>query len=264
MREITQKIQIHIPFHLLRERLLPWVVRERIQPEIAFNYRDWDRFCPDDFTETADCLVAEGLSVTFHAPFMDLRPGAIDPAVRRVTQERLQRVCELIPRFRPRTVVCHASFDERYYGSPTGPWLRHSLETWAAVLKWIEGTGTIIALENVYERNPEPLRLLFEALASKSLCFCFDAGHANAFGEVTVGQWMTELGRWLGEIHLHDNGGDSDEHLPIGEGNFPFATLFDFVATCQPRPILTVECHSEERLGRMIANLRSGRMLEGL
>ena len=264
MREILEKIQVHIPFYLLREKLLPWVIREKINPEISFSALDLERFDEADFRDAADRLTDQGLSITFHAPFMDLRPGAIDPAIRRVTLDRLRQIGTLLPWFRPRTMVCHASFDARYYGTPAGSWLENSLETWKTLLESLGGTQTMIALENTYESDPEPLRLLFTALASPRFCFCFDAGHANAFGAVSTGEWMAVLGERLGEVHLHDNRGRFDEHLPIGEGNFDFPALFAFLRGQNHRPILTVECHSEGNLRRMLESLRSRRLLEGL
>jgi len=111
MREILQKIQVHVPFYLLREKLLPWALREGINPEIGFNHHDLDRFHAADFRETAERLADSGLSVTFHAPFMDLRPGALDPRIRQISLDRLRQVFDLIPWFRPRSVVCHPSFD---------------------------------------------------------------------------------------------------------------------------------------------------------
>ena len=82
MREILKKIQVHIPFYRLHADLLPMVIREGINPEISFNHRDLDRFVEADFREIADRLTDAGLSVSFHAPFLDLRPGAIEPKIR--------------------------------------------------------------------------------------------------------------------------------------------------------------------------------------
>ena len=112
MREILQKIQVHVPFHLLWDKLWSWVIQEGVNPEIAFSHRDLDRFQPANFREMAKRLGDAGLSITFHAPFMDLRPGAFDPQIRQVSIERLRQVFDLIPWFRPRSVVCHPSFDE--------------------------------------------------------------------------------------------------------------------------------------------------------
>ncbi len=262
MREILQKIQVHVPFYLLREKLLQRVIGDGMNPEISFNHIDLERYQAADFREVADRLVDSGLSVTFHAPFMDLRPGALDPRIRQVTVDRLRQVFDLIPWFRPRSVVCHPSFDERYYISTETQWLDNSLETWRTLLADIRGMETIIALENVYERDPGPMKLLLGTLASPQVRFCFDAGHANAFGGAPIGVWMDALGDFLGEIHIHDNNGTADEHLPVGDGNIPFLELFSLLRQKNLRPILTVESHSEQGLQRMLENIRTMELLD--
>ena len=257
MQEILQKIQVHVPFRLLWEKLLPWVIREGINPEISFGHQDLDRFQEADFREVAERLAEAGRSVTFHAPFMDLRPGALDPWIRQTSLDRLRQVFDMVPWFQPRSVVCHASFDEKYYVSAEAQWLEHSLATWRTLLDGIAGTETVITLENVYERDPQPLRRLLDALASPQARFCFDAGHANVFGSVPLASWIEELGDLLGEMHIHDNHGLTDEHLPVGEGNIPFRELFATVRKRNLRPLLTVESHSKKILDRMLENLRA-------
>ena len=123
---------------------------------------------------------------------------------------------------------------------------------------------TIIALENVYERDPGQMKPLLDALASPQVRFCFDAGHANAFGGAPLGLWMEALGDFLGEIHIHDNNGVEDEHLPVGEGNIPFPQLFSILRQKNLRPILAVEAHSEQGLRRMLENIRAMELLERL
>jgi sugar phosphate isomerase/epimerase len=264
MRDILKKIQVHVPYRLIRDRMMPRVLGEGINPEIGFGHRDLDGFEEADFRETAARLADSGLSVTFHAPFMDLRPGALDPAIRQVSLDRLRRVFDMVPWFRPRSVVCHASFDERYYIFSEDQWFENSLATWRTLLECIRGTETIIALENVYERTPEPLKRLLGALDSPQARFCFDAGHAHAFGDSAPGLWIDALGDRLGEIHIHDNRGKTDEHLPVGEGSIPFRELFALLRERHLRPILTIEPHSEKHLGLMLESLRTTGLLEGL
>ena len=264
MREIWERIQVHVPFHRLRADLLPLVLREGINPEIAFNHRDLDRYGDDDFREIAARLADAGRSVTFHAPFLDLRPGALEPKIRQVTVERLRRVFELIPLFLPRSIVCHPSFDEKYYISCEQLWLANSLETWQYLLEFVSGTETVIAMENVYELGPHQLRPLFDALDSPQVRFCFDTGHANAFGCASFAEWLEALGHRLGEVHIHDNNGVTDEHLPVGEGTFPFPEFFALLRQRGLSPILTVESHSEESLLRMGRNMQAMNLLEPL
>jgi sugar phosphate isomerase/epimerase len=143
-------------------------------------------------------------------------------------------------------------------------WLENSIATWRQLLAEIQGSDTVIVLENVYERHPEPLRRLLEALDSPQARFCFDTGHANAFGSTPVAGWMEGLGHYLGEVHLHDNHGVTDVHLPVGEGTFPFRELMSLLRERNLSPVLTLESHSEETLQRTLANLQTMRLLEPL
>jgi sugar phosphate isomerase/epimerase len=75
---------------------------------------------------------------------------------------------------------------------------------------------------------------------------------------------MDRLGSRLVEIHLHDNRGDLDEHLPVGEGTFPFPRLFSILKERKLRPILTVEAHSEKNLAKTLAGIKALGLIEGL
>ncbi|HUJ70463.1 MAG TPA: TIM barrel protein, partial [Syntrophorhabdales bacterium] len=62
-----------------------------------------------------------------------------------------------------------------------------------------------------------------------NLWFCFDTGHFNLFTAVPLEGWLGPLRQRLKEFHIHDNHGKSDEHLPVGQGTFPFRELRHFV-----------------------------------
>ncbi|MFA4915541.1 MAG: sugar phosphate isomerase/epimerase family protein [Syntrophales bacterium] len=263
MYEILKKVQVHIPFDLLLDKLLPTVIKEGINPEIGFNYLVLDQVKREDFLKVADSLREAGLTITFHAPFMDLRPGAIDPKIRQATIDRLHQVFDLVPFFQPLSVVCHPSFDERYYVSGEQMWLENSIDTWKRFLTMAREMETIITLENVYETNPHHLTLLLDVLASPHIRFCFDTGHFNAFSRVPLEAWMDKLAYRLGQIHLHDNGGTTDEHLPVGEGSFPFHNFFQIIRGRGLNPIITIESHSEKDLWQMLKNINTLGLLAG-
>ena len=252
-----------MPFHFLRDKFLPIVIKEGINPEISFNHFTLDHFRKDDFLKVADQLLEAKLTVSFHAPFMDLRPGAMDPEIRKVTAARLQQVFDLVPYFRPISVVCHASFDKRYYVSNERDWLENSVETWKHFLAQASDMNTMIALENVYETDCQYLRLLLDALASPRACFCFDTGHFNVYSTEPLEEWMNCLGNRIGEIHIHDNNGVLDEHLPVGDGNFPFQAFFKMIHQRGLKPIVTIETHSEKRLWRMLERIAALKLFAG-
>jgi len=60
---------------------------------------------------------------------------------------------------------------------------------------------------------------LVELAEGTDLGFCLDVGHANTMG--LLPEFM-ELKSRLANLHVHDNNGKFDEHLPIGDGTVDF------------------------------------------
>ena len=256
MQKIIRNVQIHVPFRLLTTEHLSLVIKEKINPEISFNCTDLETWPKSDFLEVAKRLAEAELAVTFHAPFIDLRPGAIDPKIRQVTKDRLQQVFDLVPYFHPLTVVCHPSFDEKYYDSHDQTWLENSIETWSHFLPLAEEGKTIIALENVYETDPAPLTGLLGALSSPRIRFCFDTGHCNFFSRAPFATWIEAMAPYLGQLHIHDNSGSADDHAPVGEGNFPFTELFALLRERNLSPLVTLEPHTLTDLWKTVLNVK--------
>ena len=263
MQEIIKNVQIHVPFRLLKTEHLSIIIKERINPEISFNCTDLETTANSAYREVAKRLAEAELAVTFHAPFIDLRPGAIDPKIRQVTKDRLQQVFDLVPYFHPLTVVCHPSFDERYYVSHKQALLENSVETWKYFLPQVEETQTIITLENVYETDPTLLIGLLSALASPRIRFCFDTGHCNFFSRTPFAAWIEAMSPYLEQLHIHDNSGTADEHAPVGEGNFPFTALFTLLRERSLAPLVTLEPHSLADLWKTVQNVKALELLSG-
>jgi len=81
-----------------------------------------------------DVLHRHGLTVTLHAPFVDLSAGSTDPAIRAVTRRRSEEVLNLVPSS-PRTVVAHAATTGKRYDNFRKTWLENSVEFWGWVRK---------------------------------------------------------------------------------------------------------------------------------
>lgn len=248
-KHILERIQVNMPFRMLLEEYFPIVLEEKLNLEIGFDCLTLDSYGYDDYREAARILSDIGSRITLHAPFHDLRPGALDQRIRKVTEERLKQVFELVPLFKPLSVVCHAAFDRRYYVSNEDLWLENSVLTWMSLIREAESMGTMLLLENVYEDGATELKRLFDRLGgSNNLGICFDTGHWNAFASTPLEVWIEMIGPLIREIHLHDNHGDGDRHLPPGDGTFPFAEFFEYLEKKKIRPIVTVEPHTVEDL----------------
>lgn len=245
---LTSRLFINAPFERLQTDLFRVFLDNRLHPEIGLEGSCLHDKSLADFRRIARTLKEEGLPCTIHAPFGDLAPGGTDPAVLAATRAKLRKAFELIEVFEPVSIVCHLGYEENKHGFRQEEWLASSLETWQGLLAIAEAHRVPVAFENTYETSPDQHRKLLGALDSPYARFCLDVGHVMAFAKNTWRDWLTPLLPWLIQLHLHDNLGNRDEHLAIGEGDFDFAGLFDFLRRSEQRPIITLEPHREEGL----------------
>lgn len=242
-------LHISIPYDLLLQRQ-DEIIGMGINPEISLSSETLDR-CEDvDVRRLSDALKKAGLSCSMHAPFMDLAPGGVDNKARRITADRFDQVLDLAALIRPKVVVFHPEYDAWRHKEVFDLWFQGSLEMWTPIVKTAEKLGVMVALENVFEQGPEVLKKLFEKINSAYCGFCFDTGHSLAFGREGWKAWIELLGSNLIEVHLHDNTGKSDEHLPPGDGHFDFTGLFRHLRLLHLSPLYTLEVHQEENVLR--------------
>ena len=79
--EKVRDVQVNIPFEMLYKGYLDRFLKYRLNPEIGFDAHSLDTYTPGEFNHVASRLLENGLTVTLHAPFMDLAPGSPDPAM---------------------------------------------------------------------------------------------------------------------------------------------------------------------------------------
>jgi sugar phosphate isomerase/epimerase len=247
LAHIIPQIFVNFPFDQLS--LYDELIRKfRIQPEIGFDGEILYSFAKEDFRKKAGLLEHEGLRCTLHAPFSDLSPGARDKRILAATRDKLRRCFELVEIFKPVSVVCHLNYEEDKHSYHLDDWFQNSLTTWREFLSVAELHSTTIMFENTYESSPDIHQRVLEALNSSHARFCLDTGHLMAFAGCPWQDWLPALENRLGQLHLHDNHGSRDDHLPVGAGNFDFAGLFAYLKQQKITPLVTLEPRSERDL----------------
>jgi sugar phosphate isomerase/epimerase len=235
-------IYINIPYHMV-DSSLEKATGLDVGFEIYTDNNMIDQVDMGRVKELSRALADRGIPCTVHAPFMDLSPGGFDRSIRAVTMDKLKKAVEVATILGAKTVVCHPGYDKWRFDGNQQLWLDGSVETWEAVLASARG-GPDILLENIFEETPETFATLFRYFRDRDLFFCFDTGHFNLFSTVSVGDWLIPLGPRLRELHLHDNRGTSDDHLPVGSGIFPFRELKQIIRK-RDDLIYTSEVHQE-------------------
>jgi sugar phosphate isomerase/epimerase len=245
----VDNVQVNIPFTMLYESYLDRFIEYKLNPEISFDAEALDRYSVSDAVRIANELFACGLVITLHAPFMDLSPGSPDPQVRAITRKRFEQTLRFIPVLKPKTFVCHIGYDEQRYGYMRDLWIENSIKMWSWLGRCVRDEGSLLMLENVFERGPEDIEVLLDRLEKEEVGFCLDTGHQAAFGRVPLETWVTSLESHIGQLHINDNKGKRDEHLAIGKGTIDFREFFEQIkAIRREPPIITLEPHGEEDL----------------
>lgn len=248
-------IHAHVPYSRLAEHL-EYAIAHRINPEVHLTGDSLDGMVWEQLAAEAGLIHAAGLSTTIHAPFLDLNPGTLDASIREATRQRMRQTLQAARYLKPRVIVVHPGFDEMHYGDHRIAWMKNSIDFWSEFVQRAEDQGTVLAAENIFDREPSTLKALVEAVDSPAFRHCFDVGHFNLFATVSMEEWFREMGHFMAEFHIHDNHGKWDEHLPIGEGEIDFSRFFGLVKGCAPDAVWTIEAHSAENLQRALRNIR--------
>ena len=242
-------IHITVPYDILLPRL-DEIIGLGVNPEIYLSSATLDTCQDADVRRLGDALKKAGRSYTFHAPYMDLAPGGVDSKIRKATQERLGHVLHLAALVRPEIVVFHPDYEQWRHGEAFDLWFHGSVEMWSPLVKEAQRYGVTLALENVFEQGPDTIKKLLEKINSPRCGFCFDTGHWLVFSKKEWQEWLAVLGNRLVEVHLHDNNGAVDQHLPPGDGQFDFIGFLRHLRSQQLSPLYTLEVHQEEDLPR--------------
>jgi len=246
--DIKSKVHVSIPFDMLIESYLDALIENRVNPEISFNSKSLDNYSKKDYEHVAKILHSHGLSVTLHAPYMDLCPGSPDPKVKEVAKFRFIQVLDLVPIFKASSVVFHTGFDEKKYYEVRNIWLENSLQIWNFIAKGLKKFNSKLMLENVFEKRPEDMLYVIKELDSfKNVKLCFDAAHAYVFSILPLQRWAKTLSPYIGELHLHNNYGNWDEHRGVNNGLIDFEELLNIIAKETDKiPVITLEVHNDE------------------
>ncbi len=260
VEKVIQKAFVSCPFDMLVDTYLHRLLETGINPEIGLNRAVLNRFNIPDFVKVARVFEQHGVKCTIHGPFTDISIGAIDKEVRAASMRRMKMALDIAALFGAGSVVCHSGYDYRQYLEAEGEWIENIISSLEELSAYAQSAGTRLMLENVFEPDPGFHEQIFSAVTSPALGFCLDLGHLKVFSPAsTLEQWLDAVGHRIGELHIHDNHGKEDDHLPVGQGILDFDSLFAWIEKKGICPVLTLEAHDEaavfpslEGLGRLL------------
>ena len=182
-------------------------------------------------------------SLWLHAPFAELIPCALDPNVRANAMARFRQTAALAMRLGVRRLVVHGGFIPYVYFPEW--YVEQSIRFWQEFLSGAP-EDLLLALENVMEPGPETLVEIARGVDDPRLGLCLDVGHANTcVSETPPRDWLAPMLPYLRHVHLHDNHGALDEHLPLGAGTIDLAPV---LAVLAEHPSVTITIENQDAL----------------
>lgn len=168
-----------------------------------------------------EVLESYDLSVSFHAPFSDLNTASLNKAILKESIKQISENIETASTYNAEAVCIHPG-----HFSPLGIHFREKVfgihrESLKVLARKAEECSVLLGIENLpmfsilFARTPEEVRTILEEVDSPHLKVTFDIGHANTTGDVR--QFLT-LKEHIVTVHVHDNTGNQDDHLALGDG----------------------------------------------
>ncbi len=166
-----------------------------------------------------------GMRFSVHAPMSDINIGSLNPRMREASLRELVVGLEACGRLGIDTYTVHPAFL-----TPLGfvhrDGVKEAARTSLLRLDQVANdVGVRVALENMprmYTATGTRPQELTELIEGTGLGICLDIGHAHTNG--LIAEFLPLRDRII-NVHIHDNRGEFDEHLPIGDGTIDFPAV---------------------------------------
>ena len=183
---------------------------------------------------------------TVHGAFFDITVSSSDPLIRNASDYRVKQSIEIAEKLGVRGVVFHTNYLSDFKSrSYRDGWAEQNIRYWAEICAAHKDVN--IFLENMFDDTPELLRRVAEGLKDvPNFGVCFDIAHAF-LSDVSVAEWTEALSGYVRHIHINDNDGREDLHLPVGSGSMDWSVLRD-ERLFSREPSVLIEVSGRERL----------------
>ena len=181
------------------------------------------------------------LITSIHAPFYEFAPQSRDSKIREVANLRFNQTIEIAKKLNVKKIVFHTGYF--YYTCRGEKWKQNLLNFWLEKVKTLKRENIEVYFENVFEFDYTPLKLLLDNLPS-NFGWCLDTGHFNLFSKLPLEEWFENIGKYLMEIHIHNNFGFDDNHLPPSKGTFNFGSLIYLLKNLNKKVYFVIENRS--------------------
>lgn len=184
--------------------------------------------------ENIDCELLESFNLKYsvHSPFMDVNIASLQTESRVISIKQIKDSIDLANKIDAEAVVVHPGLApflaNKYFLNNV---YNVSNESIKEIGEYSDDLGVLTTIENMPSFDGmlyQDMEKLDSILESLEMSMTLDIGHANHAG-YSPEQMIFDS---IKHIHIHDNFGDDDSHLALGEGDIQ---LKDIVNTLEKK-----------------------------
>jgi sugar phosphate isomerase/epimerase len=185
--------------------------------------------------------------ITMHGPFLDMAPGSPDNRINEICKARYKHGIHIAAELNARYIVFHANFIASIHNPEyRHGWHQRNVVFWAEMAEYAEENGVTIAIENMWEFDPDIIGDVLREINHPHLRACIDVGHAHLFSiqqdeNLTFEDWLTTLEPYLVHIHMNNNDGKLDVHRGLTDGVLDYTTIINRLRNLANPPTMTLE-----------------------
>ena len=195
----------------------------------------------------ADFLESYNLKYSIHSPFMDVNIASVQEKSRINSVEQIKGSIDLANKIDAECVVVHPGlmtflarpFEDKVYAN--------AHESIIELGNYGKDLGVCVTIENmptfeamIYQNMVE----LDKFLTENEMFMTLDIGHANHAGYSADEMYFDSIKH----IHAHDNCGDDDSHLALGEGSIDLKHIINTFESKKYDGIYIIEVNDEDSI----------------
>ncbi len=202
-----------------------------------------------------DILESYDLKYSIHSPLMNINIACLNKGIREASINEIKKSIDLASKIDANIVVIHPgmipflgrAFEKEIYELAN--------ESFKELGQYGEDRGVIATIENMPNFKGHMYKNMFELnniLEDLDMYMTLDIGHAYHSGYTPEDMYFNRVKH----IHIHDNNGDDDSHLALGEGSIDLKKIISKYEDKNYKNIYTIEVNDKESVKKSINYLK--------
>ncbi len=211
----------------------PLTVRpfDQVSEIVIPHFEHWEiiseanHWLPDIQNQVKELLETTNMRFSIHGPYSDINLAAFDTGTRKHAVKTFLDIIEICGNLGIGPVTIHPGVIGPIQHWDRSRALKHTRKSLEELAREARDNSMLIALENMPKMRfttCQSAQEIAQMLHDLDIGMCLDIGHAHTTDQMT--EIMALKDRFI-NIHVHDNMGDKDAHLPLGQGTVDFEVL---------------------------------------